>query len=146
MVEEIGVVTKTEGITAKVAIQKKGTCEGCAVKGVCETQGEGADIEALNPVGAKVGQTVKVSIKAQVYLKGTMLVYGIPVIALIAGAIFGKNIGEAYFRGTSSDLIAAIMGFGSLFLSFLIIKIWTRTFETKTEYKPVIEEIINNEQ
>ena len=142
MIEEIGIVTKTDGIMAKVAVQKKGTCEGCGVKGVCETQGEGAEIEALNPVDAKVGQTVKVSIKAQVYLKGTMLVYGIPVIALIAGAIFGKNIGEAYFRETSSDLIAAITGFGSLFLSFLIIKIWTRTFETKTEYKPVIEEII----
>ena len=142
MVEEIGVVTKTEGVTAKVAIQKKGTCEGCAVKGVCETQGEGTEIEALNPLDAKVGQTVKVSIKAQVYLKGTMLVYGIPLIALIGGAIFGKNIGEKYFRETSSDLIAAIMGFGALILSFLVIKIWTHTFETKTEYKPVIEEIL----
>jgi sigma-E factor negative regulatory protein RseC len=142
MIEEIGIITKTEGVTAKVAIQKKGTCEGCSVKGVCETQGEGAEIEALNPINAKVGQTVKVSIKPQVYLKGTMLVYGIPLIALIAGAIFGKNIGEEYFKGTSSDLVAAVAGFGALILSFLFIKIWTRSFETKTEYKPVIEEII----
>ena len=127
---------------ARVAVQKKGTCEGCAVKGVCETQGEGSEIEAINTVHAKVGQTVKVSIKPQVYLKGTMLVYGVPVIALIAGAIFGKNIGETYFRGTNSDLIAVITGFGSLILSLLIIKVWTRSFETKTEYKPVIEEII----
>jgi sigma-E factor negative regulatory protein RseC len=144
MIEETGIVTKTDGIMARVAVQKKGTCEGCAVKGVCETQGEGAEIEAINTVHAKVGQTVKISIKPQVYLKGTMLVYGIPLIALIAGAIFGKNIGELYFRETSSDLVAAIAGFGSLILSFLFIKIWARSFETKTEYKPVIEEIIDN--
>jgi sigma-E factor negative regulatory protein RseC len=143
MIEEIGIVTKTDGIMARVAVQKKGTCEGCAVKGVCETQGEGAEIEAINAIHAKVGQTVKVSIKPQVYLKGTMMVYGIPLIALIAGAIFGKNIGETYFHGTNSDLIAAIAGFGALILSFLFIKIWARSFETKTEYKPVIEEIIN---
>ena len=142
MIEEIGIVTKTDGIMAKVAVQKKGTCEGCGVKGVCETQGGGAEIEAINTIHAKVGQTVKVSIKPQVYLKGTMMVYGIPLIALIAGAIFGKNMGEKYFSGTSSDMIAAIAGFGSLILSFLFIKIWANSFETKTEYKPVIEEII----
>jgi len=61
---------------------------------------------------------------------------------LIAGAIFGKNIGETHFHGTNSDLIAAIAGFGALILSFLFIKIWANSFETKTEYKPVIEEII----
>ena len=145
MIEETGIVTKTEGIIARVAVQKKGTCEGCAVKGVCETQGESSEIEAMNPIHAKVGQAVKVSIKPQVYLKGTMLVYGIPLVALIAGAIFGKNIGETYFSGTNSDLIAAIAGFGALILSFLLIKVWTRSFETKTEYKPVIEEIIENQ-
>jgi len=142
MIEETGIVTKTEGLMASVAVQKKGTCEGCAIKGVCETQGEGSEIEAINPIHAKVGQTVKVSIKPQVYLKGTMLVYGIPLVALIAGAIFGKNIGETYFRGTNSDLIAALVGFGALILSLLLIKIWTRSFETKTEYKPVIEEVL----
>jgi len=142
MIEETGIVTKTEGVMAMVSVQKKGTCEGCAVKGVCETQGEDSEIEAMNPVHAKVGQTVKVSIKPQVYLKGTMLVYGIPLVALIAGAIFGKNIGETYFRGTNSDLIAALAGFGALILSLLLIKIWTRSYETKTEYKPVIEEIL----
>jgi len=146
MIEEIGVVTKTEGVTARVAVQKKGTCEGCAVKGVCETQGEGSEIEAFNPVNAKVGQTVKLSIKPQAYLRGTMLVYGIPLVVFITGAIIGKNIGEEYLKGTSSDLVAAIAGFSALIISFIGIKIWSKNVETKTEYKPVIEEIIKSEQ
>ncbi|RJQ49922.1 MAG: hypothetical protein C4526_12810 [Nitrospiraceae bacterium] len=142
MMEETGIVTKTEGIMAKVAVQKRGTCEGCGARGVCETTEGGMEIDALNPVQAKVGQTVKVSIKPSTYLKGTMLVYGIPLTALIAGAIIGKNIGETYMKETGSDLIAAIAGFGALIISFFGIKIWTRKAETKTEYKPVIEEII----
>jgi len=142
MIEETGVVIKTEGVTAKVAVHKRGTCEGCAAQGVCETTEGGMEIEALNPVNAKVGQTVKISIKPSVYLKGTMLVYGIPLVALIGGAIIGKNIGEKYINDISSDLIAAITGFGALIISFFGIKIWTRNAETKTEHKPVIEEII----
>jgi len=142
MVEEIGIVTKTEGLTAKVAVQKKGTCEGCGAKGVCETTEAGMEIEALNPINAKEGQTVKVSIKPSVYLKGTMLVYGFPLVAMFAGAIIGKNIGETYMKETSSDLIAAIAGFGALIISFMGVKIWSHRAETKPEYKPVIEEII----
>ena len=142
MVEEIGIVTSTEGIMAKVAVQKRGTCEGCGAKGVCETTEGGMEIEALNPVNAKAGQTVKVSIKASLYLKGTMLVYGFPLVAMFAGAIIGKNIGDTYLKGTNSDLIAAIAGFGALILSFLGVKLWTHKAETKAEYKPVIEEII----
>ncbi len=144
MIEETGIVMKTEGVTARVAVQKRGTCEGCAAKGVCETTEGGMEIEALNPVNAKVGQTVKIAMKPSVYLKGTMLVYGVPLAALIGGAIIGKNIGETYFNEISSDLIAAIAGFGALIISFFGIKIWTRNAETKTEHKPVIEEIIKD--
>jgi sigma-E factor negative regulatory protein RseC len=143
MIEETGTVIKTEGILAKVIVQKKATCEGCAARGVCETTEGGMEIEALNPVNAKAGQTVKISMKPSVYLKGTMLVYGIPLVALIAGAIIGKNIGESYLKETSSDMVAAMTGFGALFISFLVIKIWTRKAETNTEHKPVIEEIIS---
>ncbi|RJQ49718.1 MAG: hypothetical protein C4538_01655 [Nitrospiraceae bacterium] len=142
MIEETGIVTKIDGMMAKVTVQKKGTCEGCAAQGVCETKEGGTEIEALNPVNAKVGQTVKVSMKPSVYLKGTMLVYGVPLVALIGGAIIGKNIGEAYFQGTSSDVIAAIGGFGMLIISFFGVKIWTNKAEEKIEYKPVIEEIV----
>lgn len=142
MIEETGVVIKAEGITARVAVQKRGTCEGCAAQGVCETTEGGMEIEVLNPINARVGQVVKISMKPSVYLKGTMLVYGVPLAALIAGAIIGKNIGETYLKETSSDMIAAITGFGALIISFLGIKIWTSSAETKTEHKPVIEEIL----
>jgi len=142
MIEETGVVIKTEGVTATVRVHKRGACEGCAARGVCEPSEEGMEIEALNPVQAQVGQTVEVSIAPQTYLKSAIYVYGLPLIVLIAGAIIGKNIGDLYIKGIDSDLIAAIVGFGGFFITFLLVRAWSRRAETRPEYKPVIEKII----
>ena len=143
MIEETGIVTHTDGMMAKVSIQKKGTCEGCAVRGVCEPSESGMEIEALNPVHAAAGQTVRVTMKSQAYLRGSIIVYGIPLVAFISGAILGKNIGESYLDVINSDASAAIFGFISLIITFIIIRFWSVRTETKPEYKPVIEEIIN---
>lgn len=143
MIEDTGVVTKAEGLTATVLVQKRGACEGCTATGTCKVTQDGMEIEALNPVQAKAGQTVKINIKSITYLKGTMLVYGLPLVALIAGAVIGKNIGEEYFKSFDSDLSAAILGFASFFLAFLFARVFSKKAESKTEYKPVIEEIIS---
>lgn len=141
--EEVGVVTETDGITAKVVVKKKGACEGCTAKGACEQTEEGMEIEALNPVNARAGQTVRVSIGAYTYLKSSMIGYGLPLVFFVGGAIAGKNLGEQYFPGTSSDLIAAVTGFAALAVSLLVIKIISGRAETKQEYRPCIEEIID---
>jgi sigma-E factor negative regulatory protein RseC len=143
MIEEIGIVSKVEGVTARVIVQKRSACDGCTAKGTCTSQGDTMEIEALNAVHAKEGQSVKVSMKPQTYLKGTMLVYGLPLVFFITGAIVGKNIGEEYFKEASSDLVAAITGFAALFVSLAGIKIWAKKAERNIEYKPIIEEIMS---
>ncbi|MBI4848041.1 MAG: SoxR reducing system RseC family protein [Nitrospirae bacterium] len=142
MIEETGIVSKTDGNIAKVLVHRRSGCEGCAAQGACEPSDAGMEIEALNPVNAKVGQTVRISMNPKLYLKGSLLVYGIPLTALIGGAIIGKNLGERFMGSSNSDLVAAVAGFSSLILSFIAIKLWSRNAETKAEYKPVIEEII----
>ncbi len=142
MLEETGIVTKIDGNMARVLVQKKSACDGCSVEGACKATPEGMDIEALNAVHAKVGQRVKILMTPRDYLKGTMIVYGLPLVVFIAGAIFGKNIGEEYLKGMNSDLIAAIAGFIALAVSLAGVRIWSKRMELRTEYKPVIEEII----
>lgn len=141
-IEETGIITKTDGAVAKVLVQKRGSCEGCAASGVCESSEQGMEIEALNPVQAQIGQKVRVSIKPQTYLKGAILVYGMPTSVFIAGVIIGKNIGEAYFKQINSDIVSIVLGFAGFIISFLMIKAWSKKAETKMEYKPVIEEIL----
>jgi len=140
--EEIGVVKSVEGISAKVVVAKKGICEQCT-SGTCMITGEGAELDALNTLGARPGQRVRVTLKPFSYLKGSIVVYGIPAISLIIGAVLGKEVFAKYFPSINADGVSAIFGFGAFALSFLIVKLWSIKAGRRTEYKPVIEEILD---
>jgi sigma-E factor negative regulatory protein RseC len=142
VVEEIGVVKSVQGVTAMVQVPKKSACEGCTM-GACKPEDQGMEIEAFNEVGAKVGQRVRVAVKSFTYMKGTMMVYGLPAVMLVAGAIFGKEFVSRIFPGRDPDILSAIFGFAAFILSFFIVKIWTSRVSKKTESRPVIEEILN---
>jgi len=142
MIEEIGVVTGIDGLTAQVNVPKKSTCEGCTA-GTCVTGEQSMEIVALNKAGAEVGQRVKVVIHSYAYMKGTMIIYGIPALALVLGAVFGKEVMSEFFIGTDPDILSAIFGFGFLGLSFLGVKIWANRKTAKTDSSPVVEEILD---
>jgi positive regulator of sigma E activity len=57
MIDETGIVTSINDTYAKIKVQKRGACEGCAASGVCEPSEDGMEIEALNPVlGKNLGE------------------------------------------------------------------------------------------
>ncbi len=137
---EIGVVKHIEGVSAVVSVERKSACEQCAAG--CKITDSGADIEAINRVRAKVGQKVRVEMKPYAYLKGSVIVYGLPALALVVGAVAGKELFSRFFPGRDPDIVSAFFGFGAFALSFLMVKFWSMRIEKKTEYKPVVEEII----
>lgn len=141
--EEIGVVIKTTGRFAKVSIDKpKGMCEHCTA-GTCQVSKDNPELEALNLIGAREGQKVRVSLKPFSYMKGSLIVYGLPVMALIFGAIIGKQLALTSLKGHDPNSMSAIFAFGAFAVSFIIIKIWSSKADKKLEYKPIIEEILD---
>lgn len=140
-VEEIGVVRSVNGEVATVCIPKKTGCEGCTLK-ACKTEEQFMVLEALNPVKAVIGQRVKVAMRPYTYLKGSLIIYGIPALALIAGAFIGKEVLSPHFGRLDPDTVSAVFGFGAFAVSFILIKLWSRKVSNKPESKPVIEEII----
>jgi len=139
--EEIGLVKSIQGVMAKVSVPRKSVCEGCTA-GACKPEEQTMELEAVNKAHAKEGQKVRVVVKSYTYLKGSILVYGIPAAALVAGAVLGKEIISKYFKNIDPDVLSAIFGFGFLVIAFLGLKLWSRKAEKKTETKPVIEEIL----
>lgn len=139
--EEIGVVKSVEGHTAKVLVARKSICEKCTM-GTCHLIEEGAEIEAFNQARASAGQKVRVTLRPLTYVKGSLIVYGIPVLALVVGAVLGKEFFAGMFPGLDPETVSAIFGFGMLLASLLVVKLWSAMVEKKTEYKPVIEEIL----
>jgi len=138
--EEIGVVQSVEGLTARVLVEKKSACEKCAAK--CSLTEGGAIIEAVNAVKADVGQRVRVEFKPLAYVRGAILVYGLPALGLIAGAVLGKEFMSRFITGLDPDLLSAFFGFGGFLVVYIASRLLARSMEKRTEYKPVVEEIL----
>ena len=133
-----------EGATATVSVPKKSGCEGCSLK-TCKPEEQFMMIEALNPLQARVGEKVRVTMKPYTYLKGSMVIYGIPALALVAGAVVGKEFFSPYLKGHDPDIVSAVFGFGAFAVSFILVKLWSGRVGRKAESKPVIEEILYEE-
>lgn len=142
MIEEEGIVAEVEGDIARVSILAKSACEKCSASGVCHP-GEQEYLEASNPLGAKKGQRVKVVLAPQVYLKASIILYGIPMAVFVAAAILGKNLGLQYGTEANSDLWAFISGMACMAVSFLFIRMYNNKVEKTQKYKPVIVEILD---
>lgn len=141
MIEEEGIVAEVAGDIARVSIVSKSACEKCSASGVCHP-GEQEFMEASNPLGAKKGQKVKVVLAPQIYLRASIILYGIPVTVFVAAAIVGKNVGLRYGTESASDLWAFIAGMVCMAVSFLFIGMYNKKVEKTQQYKPVIVEIL----
>jgi sigma-E factor negative regulatory protein RseC len=138
--DEIGVVKDTHGIFATVSVARKSACNDC--RAGCHLTESGAEIEAVNAAKASAGQKVRVAMKPYTYLRGSLLVYGVPALSLIVGAVAGKELASSFFPGADPDILSAICGFGAFLLSFVAVKFWSGRLEKKIDYKPVVEEIL----
>ena len=141
---ETGIVKELIGQKAIVTVQKQGSCTSCPGSSVCKSLGgDEAVVEALNYVGARPGDTVSISLKPYNYLRGTILLYGIPSIMLIVGAVIGKEYLSKVLTGVDPDMASAIGGFGLFAITFFGLRLFSRRFEGKKEYMPIIEQIIS---
>ena len=142
MIEEEGIVVEVNGDIAKVAVLAKSACEKCAASGVCHPGGDDSFVEATNPLNAKKGQKVKVVLAPQLYLKASIILYGIPMAVFVAAAIVAKSTAVRSGAEGSSDLWAFLAGAVSLVVSFFFIRRYNKKVERTREYQPVIVEIL----
>jgi len=79
----------------------------------------------------------------QVYLKASIILYGIPMAVFVAAAIIGKNLAVRYGSEANSDLWAFIAGTVCMLVSFVFIRLYNKKVEKTQKYKPVIVEILS---
>ncbi|MEJ2697513.1 MAG: SoxR reducing system RseC family protein [Candidatus Sulfobium sp.] len=140
----IGIVKSIDGSTARVFVEEgPGCCDQCR-KDTCDISARGVETEAFNLARAKVGQKVNVDMKTVTYLKGTLIFYVLPVLALFIGAILGWDYLPSYFGATDPNLLGAAGGFFLFLLSLIFVKLLAGRMEKKTEHRSVIESVIED--
>jgi sigma-E factor negative regulatory protein RseC len=142
--EETGVVMETSGGTAKVMMNRGGSCESCSASGSCKAVSDDRVMEAENPLGAEPGQQVVLEIESGMFLKATFLTYMLPVIFLFLGAYLGGKFGPDISKAVSFDNWQAIGGVAFLVLSALMIRLYDRKVKKSKVLKPVIVKIIED--
>ena len=142
--QEIGVVKSIDGVIAKVIVERKSSCCDHSEKDTCDIPENGVETEALNVARAVVGQKVKVVMKSYTYLKGALIIYVLPIFALILGAVLGKVYLPAFINRIDSELLSALGGFFALLASLILVKILSSRLDKTTENKSVIVSIVED--
>lgn len=144
MIEEIGTLVELKGKhTAMVMCTKSSLCENCAANGSCVIGDDGNIrlIEAQNSLGATVGERVRIATTTKSFLQSSFLLYIVPLIALVIGAIVGKLVGENLATGLDPNLLSAVFGVFFMIGSFVVLRVGSSVL-SKEAYMPKIIEII----
>lgn len=139
--KELGEVVSLQGRTAHVKIKRSSQCASCACAGLCSPFGkEWMTVAADNTLGAAAGQKVRITYRVEGEVKASFILYIIPVMALLLGAVIGNSIDP--FNNT--DLSAVLTGLSFVAMSFLLIRKYAAwKYGRKRSYRPSISEVLN---
>lgn len=141
MIRESGIIERVSGRRAVVRIQKGGSCAACDNRTSCHIDSDRPlFIEVDNEMGARAGDRVELSMPTASLLKLSFLVYMVPVLALVIGAILGAECAEPL--AISSTLASLMAGGTTLAVSFVFLKRLDRSVRRKPEYQPRLTKIL----
>jgi sigma-E factor negative regulatory protein RseC len=143
MIEETARVVAAEGEFVWVETQRQSTCGGCAARQGCGTATlakvlgrRRTRVRALNRDAARVGDRVVVGIDEQALVRGSLAVYAVPLLGLLAGGVLGALLQtRLQLAGEALTLIAGVAG---LIAGLLWVKGFTRRIRGDSRYQPVV--------
>lgn len=127
----VGTVHEIKGDKAAVVFKRSKACGDCHA---CASFGDGNSvIELENTLGAKVGDRVRIELHSGAVFKASLILYGIPLIALLLGVLLGSRI---------SDLAGALIGIGAAVAALVAIRLFEPRIRRKHSFDPRMLEIL----
>jgi|UniRef100_A0A7C6A9C4 sigma-E factor negative regulatory protein RseC len=135
--EENGKVIELTENGAKVCVTPSQVCGSCVQAKACATIGAKTKIIlANNPINAQVGDWVKIELKEKSRTTSILLVFGLPILALLFGIIVGEIV--------AGDKMATIFGGSGLIIALIVVKIVDNHLSQKANFLPTIIEKISD--
>jgi sigma-E factor negative regulatory protein RseC len=113
------------GNRVQVTVQRSEACHSCSAKGACQTLGGQTGDLALtldNTVNAEPGDQVRITIEESALVKASLVLYLVPALCLIGGALGGTLIaGKTGWDNDGTALLGSLVGLVvGLFMSWLM--------------------------
>lgn len=121
--QDVGIVTAVMGNAVSVEIQRGGGCKSCALRGMCFSKSTPSVFHLQSDLPLAVGDKVELYVAEGGRIIASMLIFGLPVFFLFLGFI----LASLWF----SELISILFAFGTMALSFLILRLCDRSLGGK---------------
>jgi sigma-E factor negative regulatory protein RseC len=143
MITEQGIVEGTEKEKALIRIERTSACATCQSRGSCrEASIKDMVLEVANALGARKGDRVEISIPSGSFLILSLLVYFLPVAALIAGAFAGGAFARMlHTNPTVSSVVGGCLATG---VTFYGLKRFDRSRRAQKEFKPRMTRVLRS--
>lgn len=144
MVEEQAIVVSIDQSGVWVETQRQSACGSCAAKKGCGSAalekmfGNKRNIvRVIGELPVKIGDHVVVGLEEDALVKGSMLVYALPILLIILFGYLGETILSGLLSMNSE--LASILGAGTgLLISFIWLNRFGLGISKNTRYQPVI--------
>ena len=141
MSAERGIVEKVEPGWAWVKTKRSGACSDCGSRHHCLTQGgDRMVVKAQNRVGAKKGDEVELYLSSKTKLKGTAIVYLIPVLGIFVGAFSAEPLSAAF--GLNPSLGMAVFTIAGLVSSVFLMRHLANRMAADRSLTPQVKRVI----
>ena len=144
MVEEQGVIVSLDGQMANVAPLTQAGCQSCSSSGVCGTSllkplfgNKQRMLAAENTINAKPGDQVVIGLNRTALVVASLMVYLLPLILLVAGAITGAAIARTVSI-EDTEIVSILSGVGAASLAFIAVSRVIKSAYFSAFFEPVI--------
>lgn len=141
-------VIGSEGELTRVSVARNAMCDGCHQEGACNIDllDSGKNTEALvrNPLGAKPGDTVEITMDERVLLRGGAMLYLLPLGFMLAAVVLALKLKSPLAAGLSDDVLALLAALAGIAISVPVIRTWSNRSRYLADNTPVITSIISH--
>ncbi|WP_455223503.1 SoxR reducing system RseC family protein [Kaarinaea lacus] len=149
MLEERATVVSVDGKTVWVEVKRQSTCGQCAANKGCgsaalqKVLGNKRNIfQVTGDLSVKVGDEVVIGINENAIVKGSLLVYALPILFIIVFALIGETIASRTLS-LDSDFVSLLGAAFGLVVSVLGLRWHSRKSTNQPQYQPVLLRHIN---
>lgn len=142
MIEEVAVVSKVQNFQVSVKSLQTSGCGKCVQNQSCGTSLLDKylvkrDIEVDTDLPLAEGDRVLLGVEESALIKGSLLLYIVPLLTLFLGAFIGRFIADGYMP-VSPDLLSAAFAFLFFIVCLVIINRIQQSFLMRYFARPVV--------
>ena len=131
---EEGIVKESKDGIATIVISNSDQCEECAAKLYCKPGNSNErSLVVKDPFGVKAGDKVKVMIEGSKLIRVSLLLYGIPLLLLLLGLIFGMEIFTE-----NKEILSTFLAFAIVAVYILVFWLGSKKKKSSTKNYPKI--------